>query len=129
MAYFTDYLHSQLVPATAGIVVLGLEAKLFRELGEAGPGVVLFETAATAAALVGRTVGALVGRSPEGNELIQTVTHAGGSAGKALNQPNGVAGVVAFGIIPAEDGHGNLFHSQENDTQCTAKLAGGAVLR
>lgn len=111
------------------ILVLGLETELLGEFGEAGPSVVLFETAATAAALVGRTVGALVGGSPESNELIQTITHAGGSAGKALNQTNGVAGVVALGIVPTEDGHGDFLNGEQNVTDSTAKLAGGGVLR
>lgn len=127
-ALFTDYLHSLLLVKTR-VVVLGLEAKLLGELGEAGPGVVLFETAAAATSLVGRTVGALVGRSPEGNELIQTVTHAGGSAGKALNQTDGVAGVVAFGAVPTEDGHGDFLNGVQDVTDGTAKLAGGGVLR
>ena len=121
-------MYSRLV-VEARILVLGLEAELLGEFGEAGPSVVLFETAATAAALVGRTVGALVGGSPEGNELVQTITHAGCSAGKALNQTNGVAGVVALGIVPTEDGHGDFLNGEQYVTDSTAKLAGGGVLR
>ena len=125
---FTDYLHSLLL-VKARVIVLGLEAELLGEFRETGPGVVLFETAAAAAPLVGRTVGALVGGSPESNELIQTITHAGGSAGKALYQTDGVAGVVALGTVPAEDGHGDFLNGEENVTDGTAKLAGGGVLR
>ena len=51
---------------------------------------------AAAAALVGRTIGALVGGSPEGYQLVQTIAHAGEGAGEALDETHGEAGVVAF---------------------------------
>ena len=115
--------------ADAAIGVLGLEADFLGEFGETGPGVVLLEAAAAAGTLIGGAIGALVGGSPEGHELIEAVAHAGESAGKTFDEANGVASVVALLGVPAEDGNGQLFDAVNDVAEGAAKLAGGRVLR
>ena len=108
---------------------LGLEAELLGEFGETGPGIVLLQTAATAAALIGRTIGALVGGSPESYELVQTIAHAGEGAGNTLYQTHRVTGIVAFLGVPADDGQGELLDTVYDIAESTTQLAGCSILR
>ena len=118
-----------LLAANLGVGHLGLEAELFGEFGETGPSVVLLKTAATAAALVGRTIGALVGGCPEGNELVEAVAHACKGSGNTLNQTHGVTGIVALFAVPADDGQGQFLDAVNDVTEGATEFAGCGVFR
>ena len=113
--------------AQAGVFVLGVHAELSGEFRETGPSVELLETAAAAAALIGRTIGALVGGSPEGHQLIETIAHAGEGAGNAVNHTDSETGIVAFTFVPADDGVGDLVHGKDDIADGATQLAGGRV--
>ena len=114
--------------AQTSVFVLGVHAELGGEFSESGPGVEFLETAAAAAALVGRTVGALVGGSPESHQLIETVAHAGERAGNTVNETDGETGIVAFAFVPTDDSVGDFVHGKENIAEGATQLAGGRVL-
>ena len=114
--------------AQACVFVLGVHAELSGEFRETGPSVELLETAAAAAALIGRTIGALVGGSPERHQLIETVAHAVERAGNAINDTDGESGIVAFAFVPAEHRIGDFVHGKENIAEGATQLAGGRVL-
>ena len=116
-----------LAPVGAGIIVLALEAELLREFGETGPSIVLNKSAATTAALIGGTIGALVGGSPESDQLVEAVAHAGEGTSKAFHDTYGEAGIVAFGLIPANHGDGQFLNTKKDIADGAAKLASCSV--
>lgn len=106
---------------------LTLVADFFREFCKAGPCVIFLKAAATAGTLVWRTVGALVSRSPEGHQLIETVANASECAGKTFNDTNGVTSVVTFCVVIAQNGDRDFFNGENNVTNSTTELAGSSI--
>ena len=113
----------------AAVGQLGLEAELFGEFGEAGPGVVLLQTAATAATLIGGAIGALVSGSPEGDEFVETIAHAGEGTSETFNETNGVTGIVTLFGVPADHGEGQFFDAVDDVTDGATELAGSGIFR
>jgi hypothetical protein len=117
----------RLVELSTAVAVVALEAEFRREFGETVRRIVFLVTALTARALIRRFVGALVGRSPEGDQFIDTVAHALDHTASTINEPHGESSIITFIGIPVDHTSRDFLNSVNEVTDSATEFTGSRV--